>query len=174
MTTIYFNYAFITQLRYIRQPDSIKDSSCPFRSWKWLSSLFMTAILWETVICSVYWSILYPDDRARLEGKVGANIWNCLDHAFPFIFLCTDWCLNRIYFEANQVYANIFVFLIYGLVNLTYTFVKGEPVYPPISWDSVGSWILGLSMLPLALLYYFIIYYLTKCKFRCMKMHDSI
>ena len=136
--------------------------------------MFITAILWESFIASVYWTILYPGDRARLEGKVGMNIWNCFDHAFPLIFLITDWFLNRIYFEFQQIYANMLIFFIYGLTNLTVTMVTGTPVYPPISWDSVESWLVGVAMLPLAMGYYIGLYYLTKCKFRKMKMHDSV
>ena len=54
------------------------------------------------------------------------------------------------------------------------TLASGTPVYPPLSWDSVGSWALGLGMLLLATGFYAGLYYLTKCKFRKMAMHDSI
>ena len=64
------------------------------------------------------------------------------------------------------------VFFIYGLVNVTVTYVTGEPVYSAISWDSIGTWALGCSMVPLAFLYYVLWYFLTKCKFRKMQMHD--
>ena len=101
-------------------------------------------------------------------------MWDCLDHAFPITFLFIDFVLNRIYFEWNQVYANMGVFLVYGLVNITVSKASGTPVYPPISWDSVTSWILGLSMLPLALLFYVLLFYLSRCKFRRMGMHDAI
>jgi len=126
------------------------------------------------VIASVYWTLLYPDDRDRLKDNPVKNWWNCCDHALPICALITDWCLNRIYFEWNQIYANILVFGVYGLVNIGVTFGTGTPVYPPISWDSVGAWFVGLAMLPLAAGYYVALYYLTRCKFRKMKMHDAI
>ena len=66
------------------------------------------------------------------------------------------------------------VFLLYGLVNITVTKVTGTPVYDPISWDSVGAWFVGLAMLPLAFGYWLAIYFLTKCKFRRMGMHEQI
>ena len=92
----------------------------------------------------------------------------------PLTCLITDFLLNRIYVEYNQVYANMTVFLLYGLVNLTVTKVSGTPVYDPISWDSVGAWFVGLAMLPLAFGYWLAIYFLTKCKFRRMGMHEQI
>ena len=66
------------------------------------------------------------------------------------------------------------VFLLYGFVNMGVTWGTGTPVYPPLSWDSFFSWLLGLAMLPLALGYYFALFYLTRWKFRKLKMHDVI
>ena len=54
------------------------------------------------------------------------------------------------------------------------TKVRGTPVYPPISWDSFGAWLIGLAILPLAFGYFTAIFYLTKFKFRRMAMHDTI
>ena len=85
-----------------------------------------------------------------------------------------EWLLNRIFYEVNQVWANLGVFLLYGLINITVTYTTGKPVYKPISWDSVTTWLLGLGMLPMAVAFYFVLYYLTWCKFRVMRMHDSI
>ena len=172
MTMIYFLFATITHVRYEQKPHAQRDSHSMWHSWKWHSSLFMTALLWECVIASVYWTILYPSDRARLKGDVAKNIWNVFDHAVPIIVLFTDWFLNRIYFEWNQLYPNMIIFLFYGLVNLTVTYVTGVPVYEPMSWDSVGSWFLALAMIPLAALYWVGLYYLTRWKFRKMEMHD--
>ena len=134
--------------------------------------MFMAAILWESVIASVYWSILWPGDRGKHEGSW--YYWNAGDHAAPIILLTIDFLLNRIYFELNQIWPNIAVFLVYGLVNIGVTYGTGKPVYDPISWDSVGSWCLGIAMIPLCALYFLMWYFLTKCKFRAMQMHDSI
>lgn len=134
----------------------------------------MTALLWESVIASVYWSILYWPDKDYLKDHLGKQLWNYCDHLVPICVLLTDWFLNRIYFEWNQIYVNLVIFLLYGLVNIGVTYGRGYPVYDPISWDSVGTWILGLAMLPLAAGYYVSIYYLTRYKFKKMGMHDSI
>lgn len=100
--------------------------------------------------------------------------WNCCDHALPICSLVADWFLNKIFFEFNQLWANLVVFLIYGFVNIGVTKGTGKPVYDPISWDSVVSWIVGLAILPLAAIYFIALYYLTRYKFRKMKMHDAI
>ena len=99
---------------------------------------------------------------------------NLFDHAVPVTCLWIDWTLNRIWVEWNQLYQNLFIIAIYGAVNITVTKVRGTPVYPPISWDSFGAWLIGLAILPLAFVYFTAIYYLTKCKFRKMAMHDAI
>ena len=151
----------------------MKDSESIWCSWKWLSSLFMTALLWECVIASVYWSLLYPDDKANLNTPK-EKWWNDCLHMLPICVLTIDWFLNRIYFELNQIWINLIIFAIYGLVNIGVTKGTGTPVYSEISWDSVGTWFLGLGMLPLAAIYYVALYYLTLLKFRCMKMHDAI
>ena len=62
----------------------------------------------------------------------------------------------------------------YGLVNIDVTYRSGTPVYAPLSWDSVVTWIMGLAILPIAVAYFAGIYYLTKWKFRKLKMHDQI
>ena len=69
LTTTYFIFASISHLRYWNAQangEGIKDSTSPWHCWKWLSTLFMTAFLWECVIASVYWSLLYPLDRDGL------------------------------------------------------------------------------------------------------------
>ena len=133
--------------------------------------MFQTAILWELVIFTIYWSLLYPDDKAsgRLDTP-WAMFSDCLDHMFPLAFLITEWCLNRIYFEKNQVWANIGVILFYGLVNLTVTKVRGYPVYPPLSFDSVVSWILAFAILPAAYGFFMMLYGGTMVKFKALKM----
>lgn len=174
LTTIYFTYATVNHLRYWKREETLTDSSSPWCAWKWVSSLFMTAMLWECVIASVYWSILYWPDRDYLKAHPVDELWNFSDHLVPICVLWIDWSLNRVFFEFNQIYVNMVIFLLYGTVNIGVTYGRGYPVYDPISWDSVGSWILGLAMLPLAAGYYTGIYYLTRFKFKKMGMHDSI
>lgn len=174
LTTTYFIYAFVSLLRYRKKEDQLKDSDSIWHTWKWLSSLFMTAVMWQSVISIVYWSVLYEDDKERVGNTFMGNYWNFCDHLFPIIFLIIDWFLNRIYFEKNQIYANMLIFFLYGMINLTVTYARGKPVYPPMSWDSFGSVCFALVMFPLAIGFYFAFYFLTKFKFRKMEMHDSI
>ena len=100
LTMFYFTFAFITMYRY-RKRDSIPDSESFWHGWKWISMLFTSAILWESVIASVYWTILFPEDSKRRLHTVGLYIGNFFDHLFPIVFLTIDFCLNRIYVEWN-------------------------------------------------------------------------
>lgn len=171
-TTFYFIFAVVTQARYLGKEDQFKDSDSFFNSWKILSTVFMNALLWECVIASVYWTILWPSDKKSHAGQAGFYFWNAGDHLAPICLLTIDWLFNRIYFELNQIWVNMAVFLLYGLVNIGVTYGTGTPVYDPISWDSFGSWCIGLAMLPLCALFYCMWYFLTKFKFRKMQMHD--
>ena len=75
LTTLYFTFATITHIRYWDEEKKLPDSGSFFHSWKLVSALFITAHTWECVISSVYWTVLYPDDKSRL---VNAEIkwWN--------------------------------------------------------------------------------------------------
>ena len=170
MTTAYFTFASITHLRY-RNREQIEDSSSPWHGWKWLSQLFMSAILWESVIAFFYWTLLFRLDYPNLTPTSFVCI--CLDHAIPITALVGDYFLNRIYFEWNQLTANIIVFALYGCINITATFVSGTPVYPPLSWDSVTSIALGMLVFVFAFGFYTMWYFLTKCKFRRILNHGD-
>ena len=113
-------------------------------------------------------------DRERLGDSVKLYYYDIMDHAVPITVLWIDFALNRIYFEFNHFYATMFTFVLYGMINMTVTFVTGTPVYPPMSFDSVSSWLTFFVMLPLAAAFYTGLYYLSKYKFRKMGMHDAI
>ncbi len=65
------------------------------------------------------------------------------------------------------------IFFVYGIVNITVTYRSGTPVYPPMSWDSVLSWCIGLSLLPFAFGVYAGLFYLTQWKFKKLKMETN-
>lgn len=183
LTTFYFTFTFVSQLRFrkrqrasLMSPSSadlqhkvagLADSESPWHVWKWASMLFTTALLWECIIASIYWTILYPTDRKnRLLGHPWAQFFNVFDHAVPVICLWLDWCLNCVWIEWNHLYPNLAVILVYGFVNMAVTFGSGTPVYAPLSWDSFWAWVMGLAVFPIAVGFYFGIYYATKWKFR--------
>ena len=62
---------------------------------------------------------------------------------------------------------------LYGLINLTVSKATDHPVYSPLSWDSVLSWFTALMMVPLALGFFMGLYFVTRLKFRCLKMEDA-
>ena len=113
-------------------------------------------------------------DRERLGDSIKLYYYDIMDHAVPITVLFIDFALNRIYFEFNHIYSCMVTFILYGILNMTVTFVTGTPVYSPMSFDSVGSWLTFFVMLPLAAAFYVGLYYLSKCKFRKMNMHDAI
>lgn len=131
----------------------------------------MAAFVWECVIATVYWTLLFSQDlKQNLRDHPGKQIVNVFAHGVPLVTLTLDFLLNRVYFEFNQVYANLAVISFYGVINFVVTLASGEPVYPPMSWDSWWSVLLALSMLLIAFLYWVVIFYISKCKFKRMRM----
>jgi len=149
-----------------------KDPYSPFRLWKWVTVLFQTALLWETVITIVFWLLLWG-----FGAHAGTFFHDFCDtsivHLLPIIYLLIDYSLNRIYFEWNQVWIQMACFLAYGALNITVTKVSGHPVYGPMPWDSFGSWCIGLALLPFAFGVYTGFYFLTRWKFAKFKMDTN-
>ena len=54
--------------------------------------------------------------------------------------------INRIPFKFKHIPLSLFIILVYGFVNLTYTLTTGTPVYPPLNFKDGMTvvWILVL------------------------------
>jgi hypothetical protein len=89
-----------------------------------------------------------------------------MDHSVPFILLFTDFLLNRVYFELHSMWINIVFLFLYGMVNLGYTKITGNAVYPVVTWDSAYADLVAFSMIPFFMLLWVGLYLLSAWKFK--------
>ena len=82
-------------------------------------------------------------------GTTNKIIKETLDHSMPLILLTIDWRLNSIGFEYSQILTNILATMVYGLINYLYVTLKGEIIYPILTWDSVTADLLALALIPI-------------------------
>lgn len=123
--------------------------------------------LFEIVITTGFWSFCYD---APAEPTTARKICLYMDHTLPFALLCTDFILNRIYYELNSMWINMIILLIYGGVNFGYTEITGDPVYPVVTWDSVVAYVVAFAMIPLFMLLWIGLYGLSAWKFKKLQM----
>jgi len=130
--------------------------------WKFATHWSIMTLSFEVIISIGFWSFCY--DAPKEPGLQEVNL--IMDHSVPIILLSIDFALNRIYHEVNQLWINIWVLLVYGVINYVYTVVTGTPVYPPITWDSVTSVSLAASAVPLYMLFWLMLSLFNDCKFK--------
>lgn len=77
-------------------------------------------------------------------------------------------------YEKTTFWINIFTAIVYGVVNILFTFITGNPVYPPVlTWDSIVSWVIGAAVVPFWGLVFYIEYWLTNSKMKKVKKEES-
>ena len=118
---------------------------------------------WNLIITLVYWSLIYPTEDKNYPTPV-VSVLEVIDHICPFLYVTIDWTLSAMRYERTSIAINLIVVSVYGLINILYTKIKGTPVYDPISWDSPLSWTIGLCLIPLFALAYYLEYWLTTLK----------
>ena len=123
------------------------------------------AFLWEVIICSCFWGFIAPSGEfMTITGTTNKIIKETLDHSMPLILLTIDWCLNSIGFEYAQILTNLIATLAYGLINYLYVTIKGETIYPVLTWDSVTADLLALALVPIICLLNYLLILCTNYK----------
>ncbi len=90
----------------------------------------------------------------------------------PIVMLTIDYCMNRIPFNLRHLPVSVFVMLMYGIVNIAKTLATGVPVYPPLNFHDVMSYVWSVLLFVLEGLGYLGLYYLTKFKLRKIEEID--
>lgn len=121
------------------------------------------------MIVLFFWLVLYPDTDHSEPNNLRDNI---LDHASPMAILAIDFVINRIPFKFLHLPVSIFIMLMYGVVNLTYTLSSGTPVYPPLNFKDAMSfvWILVLALIET--ITYAIMFLITRFKLNKYRQMD--
>ena len=132
--------------------------------WKWCTAIHQMTWIWDAIISLLFWTILYPFEDGIYHSNL-AHWCEFMDHICPLTLTTIDWILGSMRYEKTTIWINIAAALIYGVVNIVFTKVTGEPVYPPfIVWDSFGTWMIGLSIIPLWILFFYLEYWATNWK----------
>lgn len=139
------------------------NSKSPWHMWKFCSHWSQMTFLFEIVITIGFWSFVYD---APNEPTLARTVCLYMDHSVPFVLLCIDFFVNRIYYELHSMWINLVFLLVYGGVNFGYTEITGSAVYPVITWDSAVAVLIAFSVVPVFMLLWLGLFYLSAYKFR--------
>ena len=134
--------------------------------WKITHILFEMAISIEFMIVIFFWAILFPENPNAVLKDSFSLVMNIFVHLLGFVFLWVDNIFNKIrIYPKHYVFILIFAFVYGILINLPYS-LANKPVYPPIDWISLSSYLFLLMATFLSLFHHFAISY---CFFRYVK-----
>jgi len=118
------------------------------------------ALLFQVIVTVVYWSVLHRYFVGHDYGfLINANLRT--QHSVPLGLLFVDFCLNNLTYDMRLLWTELFVIFWYGIINLILTKIYGEPIYAPMSWDSVLSVCIAVGMLPISALFAVMLNYMS-------------
>ena len=106
-----------------------------------------------------------PNDTKR-------RVVTFIDHIVPFSVLLIDLIQNRVHFSFRHLPFSFFILLTYGFVNLAVTKIRGYPVYPILTWDSLKTWALAFVLPLLQLILHTAAVYASRWRTRVYQRHD--
>ena len=80
-----------------------------------------------------------------------------LDHSVSLICLIVDFSVNAVPFVKRHLVLIVLNAFIYVIINMIATFATGRPVYPPMPWTDVASYIMALVIFLFAIGFFFLI-----------------
>lgn len=100
----------------------------------------------EIIITLVFWILLWPGVKDYIIDPLD-KAQMVLDHSLPMTLLILDYVLlNSIPFVMRHLPAQIFVMLVYLVINIGYSIYQGYPVYPPLDWTDWRGILLGVLL----------------------------
>jgi hypothetical protein len=136
-----------------------KNFFSPWLLWKWSIFFFETSLTFEIIITLFFWGVLFP-------GLDSHSLSTYIDHIAPIVILTIDYCLNRIPFNLRHLPLSMGLMFIYGIVNMTYTLLSGDPIYKPLTFKNVMSYVWVIVLGGLEGGAYFGLYHLTLWKLK--------
>ena len=129
----------------------------PWLLWKWGIFFYEASFTFEIIITLFFWAVLFPNDKH-------VNPFTFIDHISPIVILLVDYSMSRIPFSIRHMPLAVIILLIYGLINMTWTLVTGNPVYPPLDFKSAMTAVWALMLALLEVGGFFLMTFLTKMK----------
>ena len=141
--------------------------------WKACIVILEIAISLEFLITIFYWLVLFRIDYDRVTRNAANFIFNLFLHLFCYISLFLELLMNHIIFHKNHWVFIMLAMGLYGVINCSYT-LSEEPVYPPINYKDVLSYIYMLIAMALAVGGFFIkCHFTTKYNEKTMDLENT-
>lgn len=165
MTTAYFLLSLIFKITKWDQYVS-----------KHMRLLFFLALYSEFVIAFFFWAVLYPLISPAAKNDHQKFLYEYLyPHTMPFLSIWLDYAFNTWKTDETDGVAEIIFGTIYLAFNCAYTLFSGTPIYKPITYKDLLSYIYIEGAYALAIISYFIsLFYTLKVKDRIIKTSEKL
>ena len=160
-TAITFIILFVFTIRGASSRTTESSPYSPWKTWKWGVFCFETSLTFELIITVFFWAVLFP----LMKGRDPLMF---IDHITPVVCLLIEYSMNRMPFTMKHAKVSVGILLIYGVVNIAKTVATGEPVYPPLNFKDVMSYVYSVLLIGFEVLNYFALTHLTQWKLKKM------
>lgn len=140
------------------------------QAWKWFIVLFEQSFVFQILITIFFWVILWPEyrDLDKFKESPMLKYEIMIDHIVPPVCLIVEFMFNIIPFSKRHSLVTFAVGFGYCFLDfLTVKLITKEPIYPYIAYDDAISFIIPLICVIANVLFFFIVYWISQCKFRC-------
>jgi hypothetical protein len=139
--------------------------------WKVWTFLFQVSFLMEFTITGMFWSMLYADmPECNSTAPKGIHNIRCVtllgDHCLPLFCLLVEYSYNAQPFMKRHIIPVLIISITYMIVNCSATFIRGEPIYPPIDWVTPSGIITPCAALVGTVLLFYLVIYLNNLKLK--------
>ena len=133
--------------------------------------MYELALTMEILITLVFWTILYPGETdCNANNPNGIHELHCVnllgDHCVPLFCLLVDYTFNVQPIVKRHIWVITVTVIAYLIVNIFATFYRGEPVYPPMDWQTPEGIIMPLSCILATFVGFYTVVFLNNKKLK--------
>ena len=115
-----------------------------FHIFKWSCMLYEMAVLYELIIVTCFWSMIFPALLVRMNRESGAESYDysymfvagMCDHSVPLICLLVEFSFSCSPFIWRHFLVTGFFAFSYAIFNAVFSLFFGQ-IYPLIDWRSL-------------------------------------
>lgn len=143
-----------------KKEEEINDSNKYnfFAAWKWYIIMFEMTMTMNIVITVVFWSVItqYKDVFNRPAAFLAYTSYT---HSLPLVTFLFEYSLHTVPVIKRHIIIIFTIGVLYALINLTHTKISGNPIYPPLSWDTVASVMFGIGVVVFSVVSFSLLYF---------------
>ena len=140
---VFMTFISLSSGLYLQLSDKPKDKHSPFLAWKLYIFLFEQAFVYEFIITGLFWTVLID---SMINKPVFQDPYQMLGlkmhHSLPLLLLSIDYSISAVPYVKRHLSVIMPICFIYICLNFTLTMVRGKPIYDPLNWKSVISYVL--------------------------------